>query len=166
MGASMYDISMQPPAVSVNINRTREADPQVALPAYETAGAAGMDVRANLAEEHRNGGITLAPGARLLVPTGLRVEIPAGYEIQVRPRSGLALKSGVTVANAPGTIDSDYRGEVGVLLINLGDEAFLIGHGDRIAQLILASVSRCDWYEAETHSASTRGSGGFGSTGV
>lgn len=166
MGESMYDVSMQPPPVSVNISRTAESDQRVELPEYETAGAAGMDVRANLRSEDRAKGIMLEPGERVLVPTGLILSIPAGYEIQVRPRSGLAFKSGVTVANAPGTIDSDYRGELGVLLINLGKEPFLIGHGDRVAQLILAPVSRCEWYEVDKHAASPRGSGGFGSTGV
>ena len=166
MTVSMYDISMQPPGIAVNISWTKEADKRVALPAYQTDGAAGMDVRSNLAEEHRTKGIMLAPGERMLVPTGLRIEIPQGYEMQVRPRSGLALKSGVTVANAPGTIDSDYRGELGVVLINLGQEPFLIGHGDRVAQLVLAPVSRCEWHEVDKHSASPRGAGGFGSTGI
>lgn len=162
----MGDISMQPPAIAVNISRTNDADTVIALPRYETSGAAGMDVRANLKPRDRVVGVTLAPGARALVPTGLMVCVPQGYEIQVRPRSGLALKHGVTLVNAPGTIDSDYRGELGALMINLGSDPFTIEHGDRIAQLILAPVSRCEWFAVETHSTSNRGSGGFGSTGI
>ncbi len=150
-------------SVGVTIQRRPEADPGVPLPGYETDGAAGMDVRANF-PDHWRGGIGIAPGARSLIPTGLSVAVPPGYEIQVRPRSGLAFKHGVTVANAPGTIDSDYRGELGILLVNLGTEAFTIRHGDRIAQLVLAPVSRCDWVIGET-GETARGSGGFGSTG-
>lgn len=128
------------------------------LPAYATEGAAGMDVVA--AED-----ATLAPGARHTVATGLAVAIPAGYEIQVRPRSGLAFKYGVTVANAPGTIDSDYRGELKVILINLGAEAFEVRRGDRVAQLVLAPVTRGSWLEVEELDDTARGEGGFGSTG-
>lgn len=162
----MYDISMTKPSVAVKISRTKASDANVALPAYETDGAAGMDVRANLALDHRDAGLPLAPGARAIVPTGLAVEIPAGYEIQVRPRSGLAVKSGITVINTPGTVDADYRGEVGVILINLGETPFVVLHGERIAQLVLAPVSRCEWVEADMLSDSNRGSGGFGSTGA
>ena len=132
------------------------------LPAYETAGAAGLDLRAALPE----GPLRLEPGERLLVPTGLVLELPVGTEGQVRPRSGLALRHGVTLLNTPGTIDADYRGEVGVILINHGQEAFAIQHGDRIAQLVVASVLQAEIVEVEELSETTRGSGGFGSTGV
>lgn len=141
------------------------ADPAVALPAYETAGAAGADVRANLPEADRAAGLVLAPMARALVPTGIRVEIPAGFEIQIRPRSGLALKHGISLANAPGTIDSDYRGPLGVLLVNLGAEPFRIGHGERIAQLVVAPVVQAGFEAAAELEATARGAGGFGSTG-
>jgi len=142
-----------------------EADQSLPLPAYQTAGAAGADVCANFPPERRDG-ITLAPGARALLPTGLRMAIPAGFEVQVRPRSGLALKHGVTVANAPGTIDSDYRGPLGVILVNLGAEPFHIAHGDRIAQLIVAPVVQAAFDLAESLDETARGAGGFGSTGV
>ena len=128
------------------------------LPAYATAGAAGMDVVS--AED-----VTLAPGARHAVATGLSMAIPHGYEIQVRPRSGLALKHGISVPNTPGTIDSDYRGELKVILINLGAEPFVIARGDRVAQLVLAPVVQAAWEEVAELDATTRGEGGFGSTG-
>ena len=128
------------------------------LPAYATEGAAGMDVLA--AED-----VTLAPGARHAVATGLSVAIPHGYEIQVRPRSGLALKHGITVPNTPGTIDSDYRGELKVILINHGDADFAIRRGDRVAQLVLAPVTRGSWLTVEELDETARGEGGFGSTG-
>lgn len=128
------------------------------LPAYATAGAAGMDVVS--AED-----IDLAPGARHAVATGLAMAIPDGFEIQVRPRSGLALKHGVTVPNTPGTIDSDYRGELKVIMINLGAETFSIRRGDRVAQLVLAPVTQASWLEVETLDDTARGTGGFGSTG-
>lgn len=162
----MYDVSMVKPPVSVNISRTRDADRTVPLPAYETDGAAGMDVRANFPQGDREKTLTIEPGERLLIPTGLVMDIPIGYEMQVRPRSGLALKSGITLANSPGTIDSDYRGEVGVILINLSLDAFHVVHGDRVAQFVFAPVTRCEWKEVEDHPATLRGSGGFGSTGV
>lgn len=130
------------------------------LPEYATAGAAGLDLRAAVESD-----VTLAPGGRLAVPTGLRLEIPAGFEGQVRPRSGLALRHGVTVANAPGTIDSDYRGEVQVLLVHLGDQPFVIRRGERVAQLVLSPVVRAELAEVESLEPSDRGSGGFGSTG-
>ncbi len=130
------------------------------LPAYETADSAGLDLRAHLDEP-----VTLAPGARALVPSGLRLEIPRGYEAQVRPRSGLALKRGLTVVNAPGTIDADYRGDVGVILINLSNEDQRIEHGDRVAQLVFAPVTRAHWEETDELGGSDRGAGGFGSTG-
>ena len=128
------------------------------LPAYETAGAAGMDLRAAEAA-------TLAPGARCLMPTGLAIALPESFEAQVRPRSGLAVKHGVTVLNAPGTIDCDYRGEVKVPLINLGQEDFVIQRGDRIAQMVIAPVTRIHWTETESVDETARGSGGFGSSG-
>ncbi|MGC1270052.1 MAG: dUTP diphosphatase [Croceibacterium sp.] len=128
------------------------------LPAYATHGAAGMDVVS--AED-----VTLAPGARHAVATGLSLAIPEGFEVQVRPRSGLALKHGITVPNTPGTIDSDYRGELKVILINHGGEPFPIQRGDRVAQLVLAPVTRAVWHEVEELDATERGAGGFGSTG-
>lgn len=130
------------------------------LPAYETAGAAGMDLRAALAEP-----VTLAPGERALINTGLRLEIPEGYEGQVRPRSGLAIRHGITLLNTPGTIDSDYRGLVQVVVINLGQAAYTIHRGDRIAQLLIAPVTRVTIETAEDLTETARGEGGFGSTG-
>ena len=138
------------------------ADQAIALPSYETVGAAGADLRANLSDR---GVVELAPGARALVPTGLRMAIPQGYEVQVRPRSGLALKHGVTVANAPGTIDADYRGEVGVILVNLGDAPFVVTHGDRIAQMVVAPVVQAGFAVVGSLDQTARGEGGFGSTG-
>jgi len=129
------------------------------LPAYGTPMAAGMDVRAALAEP-----LALKPLQRTLVPTGLRIQLPEGYECQIRPRSGLALKHGVTVANAPGTIDADYRGEIGIILINLSDETFVINPGERIAQMVVAPYSRVQWRLAESLDDSQRGDGGFGHT--
>lgn len=132
------------------------------LPAYETAGSAGMDVRAAVPEGEP---MVLAPGERAMVPTGLSVAIPQGYEIQVRPRSGLAAKHGLTCLNTPGTIDSDYRGEIKVILVNLGQDAFTIQRGERIAQLVLAPVTRLAWQAVDSLDATERGAGGFGSTG-
>jgi dUTP pyrophosphatase len=132
------------------------------LPAYETSGSAGMDVRAAVPEDAP---IVLQPGARDMVPTGLSVAIPEGYEIQVRPRSGLAAKHGLTCLNTPGTIDSDYRGEIKVILINLGSEAFTIQRGERIAQLVLAPVTQLGWQQVSELGETERGAGGFGSTG-
>ncbi|ACM35249.1 dUTP diphosphatase [Agrobacterium vitis] len=133
------------------------------LPAYETAGAAGMDLRAAVTEAEP---LTLAPGKRALVPTGLIMEIPQGFEAQIRPRSGLAFKNGITCLNTPGTIDSDYRGEVKVLLINLGAEDFTITRGMRIAQMVIAPVTQAQVIEVTETSDTVRGTGGFGSTGV
>ena len=141
------------------------ADRSLPAPSYETAGAAGADIRANLPEEARSAGITLHPMQRLVVPTGFRVEIPAGFEAQIRPRSGLAFKNGITCLNTPGTIDSDYRGEVKVLLINLGEEAFVIERGMRMAQMVIAPVTQVSVAEISEVSATKRGAGGFGSTG-
>jgi dUTP pyrophosphatase len=132
------------------------------LPAYETAHAAGMDLRAAVAE---NAPLIIRPGERIATPTGLAMAIPAGFEGQVRPRSGLALRSGVTCLNTPGTIDADYRGEVNVILINLGEADFTIRRGDRIAQLVIAPVTRAVWNEVVALDATARGDGGFGSTG-
>ena len=132
------------------------------LPAYETAGSAGMDLRAAVPKDQP---MTLAPDARALVPTGLKIALPLGYEAQVRARSGLALKHGVICPNAPGTIDSDYRGECGVILANIGAEPFVIRRGERIAQLVIAKHERADWVEVETLDETARGTGGFGSTG-
>ena len=134
---------------------------QHALPEYETSQSAGMDLRADLEET-----VVLDPGGRTLIPTGLYMEIPAGYEAQVRPRSGLALKRGLTVLNAPGTIDADYRGEVGVILVNLSQEVQSVEPGERIAQLLFAPVTRCQLVEVDVLSETERGRGGFGSTGV
>ena len=141
------------------------ADRTLPLPAYETPGSAGADIRANLPADRRDDGITLAPMQRLIVPTGIRVEIPPGYEMQVRPRSGLALNHGITLPNTPGTIDSDYRGPLGVALVNLSDQPYIIRHGDRIAQIIIAPVLQAGFEVVEKLSETSRGAGGFGSTG-
>ena len=134
---------------------------QHALPNYETVASAGMDLRANLITP-----ITLKPLERAIVKTGLFIALPTGYEAQVRPRSGLAAKSGITVLNAPGTVDADYRGEIGVILVNLSHEDFVIQNGERIAQLIIAKHERATWVEVQELSETSRGEGGFGSTGV
>ncbi|QPZ92270.1 dUTP diphosphatase [Thioclava electrotropha] len=149
----------------IKVLREDWADPEIALPRYETHGAAGADLRANLAPENRAGGITLAPMQRAIIPTGLRVEIPKGFEMQIRPRSGLALKHGISLPNTPGTIDADYRGPLGVLLINLGTEAYLIEHGARIAQAIVAPVVQARFEVTDALGDTARGAGGFGSTG-
>jgi len=141
------------------------ADRSLPLPNYETAGAAGADIRANLMPEDRETGFTLDPMLRAVVPTGLRMEVPEGYEVQIRPRSGLALKHGISLPNTPGTIDSDYRGPLGVLLINYGRDPFLIRHGDRIAQMIVAPVVQARFDVVEALADTARGAGGFGSTG-
>lgn len=145
-------------AVTVRFTRVGNRGAPLELPRYETAGAAGLDLRADEP-------VTLAPGERRLVPTGLSVEIPPGHEGQVRPRSGLALRHGIGMVNAPGTIDSDYRGEVGVLLVNHGQAPVAFARGDRIAQLVIAPVVRAEVALADALSASDRGGGGFGSTG-
>ena len=132
------------------------------LPSYETGGAAGMDLRAAVADDAP---LVLKPGARDMVPTGLAFAVPAGFEAQVRPRSGLAAKAGITCLNTPGTIDSDYRGEVKVILVNLGPEDFTIRRGDRIAQLVIAPVVQATWAEVADLDETSRGAGGFGSTG-
>lgn len=132
-----------------------------ALPTYATALSAGMDLRANITEP-----IVLKPLERCLVPTGLFMALPEGYEAQVRPRSGLALKKGITVLNSPGTVDADYRGEVGVILVNLSNEEFIIEDGERIAQMVIARYEQVEWEEVEVLSDTERGAGGFGHTGV
>ncbi len=150
----------------VKVLREDWADASLPLPSYETAGAAGADLRANLMPDDRGHGIRLEPMQRVVVPTGIRVEIPAGYEMQVRPRSGLAVKFGVTLPNTPGTIDSDYRGPLGVALINLGYDAFTIRHGDRIAQAVVAPVVQVRFEVVDMLEVTARGAGGFGSTGL
>jgi dUTP pyrophosphatase len=131
------------------------------LPAYETNASAGMDLRANLSEP-----VVLKPLGRAIIKTGLFIELPVGYEAQVRPRSGLAAKKGITVLNSPGTVDADYRGEIGVILVNLSAEDFVVENGERIAQLVIAKHERAEWMEVEMLSETTRGAGGFGSTGT
>lgn len=134
---------------------------QHALPNYETIASAGMDLRANLDEP-----VVLQPLGRAIIKTGLFIELPIGYEAQVRPRSGLAAKKGITVLNSPGTVDADYRGEIGVILVNLSNEAFTVENGERIAQLVIAKHERVEWLEVEALTETDRGAGGFGSTGV
>jgi dUTP pyrophosphatase len=141
------------------------ADPSLGLPSYETSGAAGADLRANFPAEARDG-IVIDPGARTLVPTGLRLAIPHGYEVQIRPRSGLALKHGITLPNSPGTIDSDYRGPLGVIVMNAGQEAFHVTHGMRIAQMVVAPVVQARFDLVDDLDVTNRGAGGFGSTGA
>lgn len=142
--------------ISINIRNQSSNE----LPEYATNGAAGMDIRAHLTEA-----VTLQPLERRLIPTGLFLEIPLGYEVQIRPRSGLAYKHGITVLNSPGTIDSDYRGEVGVLLINLSSEPFVIENGERVAQMVVAAHEQASWKQVSELSDTDRGAGGFGSTG-
>lgn len=145
--------------VAISVRREPDAE-GLPLPEYATDGAAGMDLLAAVRED-----LVLQPGARAVVTTGLRIAVPEGYEAQVRPRSGLALKHGIVCPNAPGTIDSDYRGVVGVILANTGDEPFVIRRGDRIAQLVIAPVARGRWVEVSALPETQRGDGGFGSTG-
>lgn len=147
-------------AVRIRVARLEHAA-DLPLPAYASAGSAGLDLRAAITGE-----IELAPAGRAMVPTGLVLEIPPGYEGQVRPRSGLAIRHGVTMANPPGTIDSDFRGELQVLLVNLGEEPFTLRRGDRVAQLVVAPVTRIEWDETANLSPTGRGIGGFGSTGL
>ena len=147
-------------AIAVRVRRLEHAA-GLPLPEPASPGSAGLDLRAAVGEE-----LVIAPGERALVPTGLVLEIPAGFEGQVRPRSGLAFRHGLLVPNAPGTIDSDYRGELQVILFNLGREPFVVRRGDRVAQLVIAPVSRVTWQEAQTLEDSERGAGGFGSTGT
>lgn len=147
-------------SVNVDIMRLSHGS-DLALPAYATAQSAGMDLLCAEADD-----ITIAPGARAMIATGIAIQLPSGFEAQVRPRSGLAAKHGITVLNSPGTIDADYRGEIKVILINLGVDAVTLVRGDRIAQMIIAPVTQAIWSEVETLEDSARGSGGFGSTGT
>jgi dUTP pyrophosphatase len=151
---------MTQPPIPVAVKRLPHAD-DLPLPQYATEHAAGMDVHAAV-----DGDVILRPGKRLLIPTGLAIALPPGYEAQIRPRSGLAAKEGITVLNTPGTVDADYRGEVKVILINLGDEPFTITRGMRIAQMIISPVTRATWAETDTLPDTSRGAGGFGSTGT
>lgn len=148
--------------VALKIMRVAGSDPVIALPSYETGGAAGADLRANFPDGQT---VTLGPSKRALIPTGLSMAIPQGFEVQVRPRSGLALKHGIALVNSPGTIDSDYRGEVGVILLNTSDQPFDVTHGMRIAQMVLAPVVQAAFDVVDTLDETARGAGGFGSTG-
>lgn len=150
------------PAPSIAVVQMAHAQ-GLPLPAYETPGAAGMDLRAAVDEADP---VVLRPGARTMVPTGLCIAVPAGFEVQVRPRSGLAAKAGITCLNSPGTVDSDYRGELKVILINLGAEDFTIRRGERIAQMVVAPVVQATWSPVDSLDETARGAGGFGSTGV
>ena len=152
--------------VKINVSWSDTADRDLGLPTYETVGAAGADLRANLPIDLRDAGIEISPGGRALVPTGLRLEIPIGYEVQVRARSGLALKHGITLANAIGTIDSDYRGDLGVILWNGGADVFRVTHGMRIAQMVVAPVVQATFAIVDALDETDRGTGGFGSTGA
>lgn len=147
---------------TIKVQWDEGADQSLGLPAYESAGAAGADLRANFGAAKK---ISLAPGDRVLVPTGLRLAIPQGYEVQIRPRSGLALKHGITLPNSPGTIDSDYRGPLGVIVMNAGQESFVICHGERIAQMVVAPVVQAKFAIVAELDVTSRGDGGFGSTG-
>lgn len=147
----------------IQLRWTEHADPSLGLPSYETYGAAGADLRANIQDRQP---VTLAPGERALVPTGIMIALPDGFEAQIRPRSGLALSHGVTLLNTPGTIDSDYRGELGVILVNLGTQAFDVAHGMRVAQMVVAPVVQVAFEQVETLADTIRGAGGFGSTGL
>jgi dUTP pyrophosphatase len=138
------------------VNKSRHS-----LPSYETPASAGMDLRANLSEPH-----TLKPLERALIPTGLYIELPVGFEAQIRPRSGLAIKKGITLLNSPGTIDADYRGEIKIILSNISNDDFVINDGERIAQMVIAKHEQAQWEEVEVLKESTRGAGGFGSTGT
>lgn len=149
-------------SVTVKVVRDAGFDAEVALPFYETDGAAGADIRANFEDRL---GVVLPSGGRVLIPTGLRFEIPLGFEVQVRPRSGLALKNGIALVNSPGTIDSDYRGLVGVIVLNTGADAFEVTHGMRIAQVVVAPVVQAAFVQVDTLDDTVRGAGGFGSTG-
>ncbi len=152
-------------SLSLAILRLPHHDPALPLPSYETDGAAGLDLRACLKTEDRRAGLKLPPLGRAIVPTGLAIALPEGHEGQIRPRSGFAARHGVTVLNAPGTIDADYRGEVGVLLINLGGETVTLAHGERIAQLVVAPVAHVAPEAVDMLDATKRGAAGFGSTG-
>ncbi len=148
--------------IELKIKKLEHFDNNLPLPKYETAGAAGADLRASMPGQEN---LTIAPGKRVLVPTGLSYEIPEGYEVQVRPRSGMSLKTNLLIVNSPGTIDCDYRGEIKIIIGNFGDEDAIIEHGDRIAQMVIAPVTQATLVETSTLSETDRGHGGFGSTG-
>jgi dUTP pyrophosphatase len=150
-------------AVDIAMMWEADADRSMGLPRYETAGAAGADLRANFADKHP---VVISAGARALIPTGLRLAIPQGYEVQIRPRSGLALKHGITLPNSPGTIDTDYRGPLGVIVMNAGDVPFTVEHGMRIAQMVVAPVLQGRFHSVDSLDETARGAGGFGSTGT
>tara|TARA_R110002074_G_scaffold60137_3_gene145877 strand:- start:1263 stop:1712 length:450 start_codon:yes stop_codon:yes gene_type:complete len=147
---------------TITLTWAQDADRSVGLPSYETSGAAGADLRANVPR----GPVTIVPGGRALISTGLHMGVPDGYEVQIRPRSGLALKHGITLPNSPGTIDSDYRGVVGVIVLNTGADLFEVTHGMRIAQMVVAPVVQADFIVVQTLDDTVRGAGGFGSTGA
>ena len=153
-------------SLTLKIRHTSGADENIPIPKYATTGSSGADLRPNVPESIRNFGKILLPGCRSLIPTGLMMEIPEGHEVQIRPRSGLAIKNGVTVLNSPGTIDCDYRGEVAVILINSGDKEFKISHGDRIAQMVVAEVVQMKFLLSKDLAKTERGATGFGSTGI
>jgi len=152
--------------LDIQITYLQNADRNISLPMYETSQSSGMDLRANLIEDNRVNGISIQAKKWLLIPTGLAISMPIGYEAQIRPRSGLAFKHGVSVLNSPGTIDADYRGELGVLLINHGEDEFHINHGDRIAQIVFAPVIQVVWNQVTYLDESSRDANGFGSTGI
>ena len=161
MPNALADRAVRQPTGAVRVSVTQLPGAEgLELPAYETESAAGMDLAAAITEN-----MSIAPGARALVPTGLAIALPEGYEAQIRPRSGLAARNGLTVLNAPGTIDADYRGEIKVILANLGEDSFTVERGMRIAQMVVAPVTRIAWDEVDTLPDSVRGAGGFGSTG-
>ena len=153
-------------SLPLKIRHTSGADENIPIPKSATNGSSGADLRANFPERIRNFGEILMPGCRSLIPTGLMMEIPEGHEVQIRPRSGLAIKHGVSVLNSPGTIDCDYRGEVAVILINSGDKEFKISHGDRIAQMVVAQVVQMKFLLSKDLAKTERGATGFGSTGI
>jgi dUTP pyrophosphatase len=153
-------------SIVIHFQRLAGSDPAIALPAYASAGAAGADIRANLPANLRGSGIEIAPMARVIVPTGLACEIPQGFEMQIRARSGLALRHGIALPNAPATIDSDYRGEIGVILINLGAAPYIVEHGARIAQIVIAPAPQARFELVARLDETARGAGGYGSTGV
>jgi dUTP pyrophosphatase len=152
--------------LDIQITYLQNADRNISLPVYETSQSSGMDLRANLTKDNRVNGISIQAKKWLLIPTGLAISMPIGYEAQIRPRSGLAFKYGVSILNSPGTIDADYRGELGVLLINHGEDEFHINHGDRIAQIVFAPVIQVVWNQVTYLDESSRDANGFGSTGI
>jgi len=152
--------------LDIQITYLQNADKNISLPVYETSQSSGMDLRANLTKDNRVNGISIQAKKWLLIPTGLAISMPIGYEAQIRPRSGLAFKYGVSILNSPGTIDADYRGELGVLLINHGEDEFHINHGDRIAQIVFAPVIQVVWNQVTYLDESSRDANGFGSTGI